>query len=106
MKKELNNFQVVWRMIKLVKPLVLPMCLAIIMGVVGFLCAIGIPVLSAMALFQLIGMYPHIPYFITIFLTNFFSFVINIKRNNDRHYQICYQGNEHCQDMHMRKEFQ
>lgn len=61
MKKELNNFQVVWRMIKLVKPLVLPMCLAIIMGVVGFLCAIGIPVLSAMALFQLIGMYPHLP---------------------------------------------
>ncbi|WP_270526438.1 amino acid ABC transporter ATP-binding/permease protein [Longibaculum muris] len=61
MKKELNNFQVVWRMMKLVKPLVLPMCLAIIMGVVGFLCAIGIPVLSAMALFQLVGMYPHLP---------------------------------------------
>lgn len=61
MKKELNNFQVVWRMMKLVKPLILPMCLAIIMGVVGFLCAIGIPVLSAMALFQLVGMYPHLP---------------------------------------------
>lgn len=61
MKKELNNFQVVWRMMKLVKPLVLPMCLAIIMGVVGFLCAIGIPVLSVMALFQLVGMYPHLP---------------------------------------------
>ena len=30
-------------------------------GVVGFLCAIGIPVLSAMALFQLVGMYPHLP---------------------------------------------
>ena len=36
MKKELNNFQVVWRMMKLVKPLILPMCLAIIMGAVSY----------------------------------------------------------------------
>lgn len=61
MKKELNNFQVVWRMMKLVKPLVLPMCFAVVMGVLGFLCAIGIPVLSAMALLQVMGMYAHLP---------------------------------------------
>lgn len=61
MKKELNNFQVVYRMIKLVKPLMLPMCFAVIMGVFGFMCAIGIPVLSAMALMQVAGMYPHLP---------------------------------------------
>ncbi|WP_050636425.1 amino acid ABC transporter ATP-binding/permease protein [Candidatus Stoquefichus sp. SB1] len=60
-KKEMNNFQVVWRMMKLVKPLALPMCFAIVMGVLGFLCAIGIPVLSTMALLQVTGMYPHLP---------------------------------------------
>lgn len=59
MKKELNNFQVVWRMLALVKPLALPMCFAVIMGVVGFLCAIGIPVVSVMALLQVTGMTPH-----------------------------------------------
>lgn len=60
MKNELNNFQVVWRMLALVKPLALPMCFAVIMGVLGFVCAIGIPVLSVMALLQIAGMYPHI----------------------------------------------
>ena len=45
MKKDLNNIQVVWRMLALVKPLALPMCFAVIMGVLGFICAIGIPVL-------------------------------------------------------------
>ena len=33
MKKELNNIQVVWRMLALVKPLTLPMSFAVIMGV-------------------------------------------------------------------------
>lgn len=61
MKKEMNNFQIIWRMMKLVKPLTLPMGFAIIMGVLGFVCAIGIPVLSAMALLQVAGMYPHLP---------------------------------------------
>lgn len=60
MKKEMNNFQVVWRMMKLVKPLTLPMCFAVLMGVLGFICAIGIPVLSTMALLQVMGMYPHL----------------------------------------------
>ncbi len=60
MKKELNNIQVVWRMLALVKPLTLPMSFAVIMGVLGFICAIGIPVLSVMALLQIAGMYPHI----------------------------------------------
>lgn len=61
MKKEMNNFQLVWRMMKLVKPLTLPMCFAVLMGVLGFICAIGIPVLSTMALLQVIGMHPHLP---------------------------------------------
>ncbi|MFR7590562.1 MAG: amino acid ABC transporter ATP-binding/permease protein [Longibaculum sp.] len=61
MKKEYSNFQLIWRMMKLVKPLTLPMCFAILMGVLGFICAIGIPVLSTMALLQIIGMYPHLP---------------------------------------------
>lgn len=60
MKKEFNNFQVVWRMLGLVKPLTMPMCLAVIMGVLGFVCAIGIPVLSTMALLQVAGMHPHL----------------------------------------------
>lgn len=57
----MSNIQVVWKMLKLVKPLTLPMLAAIILGVLGFLCAIGIPVLSIMALLQISGMYPHLP---------------------------------------------
>lgn len=57
----MNNFQVVYKMLKLVKPLTLPMLCAILTGVLGFCCAIGIPVLSAMALLQVMGMYPHFP---------------------------------------------
>ena len=37
------------------------MCLAIIMGVLGFLCAIGIPVFSSLALLQINGMKTHLP---------------------------------------------
>ena len=40
------------QLIKLVKPLSFIMCLAIIMGVLGFLCAIGIPVFSSLALLR------------------------------------------------------
>lgn len=40
------------QLIKLIKPLSLIMCLAIIMGVLGFLCAIGIPVFSSLALLR------------------------------------------------------
>ena len=54
MKKELTNLQVIKRLIKLVKPLMLPMCFAILMGVLGFICAIFIPVFSVMTLVQII----------------------------------------------------
>lgn len=57
----MNNFQVVYKMLKLVKPLTLPMLCAILTGVLGFCCAIGIPVLSSMALLQVTGMYAHFP---------------------------------------------
>ncbi len=60
MKKELTHFQVIMRLLKLVKPLTIPMCFAILLGVLGFLCAIFIPVLSVMALMQFLGMYVHI----------------------------------------------
>ena len=60
MHKEMGNIKVMGRLIQLVKPLTPIMLMAIIMGVLGYLCAIGIPVLSSMALFQLTGMYPHL----------------------------------------------
>ena len=56
----MGNIKVMGRLIQLVKPLTPIMLIAIIMGVLGYLCAIGIPVLSSMALFQLTGMYPHL----------------------------------------------
>lgn len=59
--KPLTNSQVVMRLIRLVKPLILPMCFAIILGVLGFICAIGIPVVSTMALMQVVGMKAHLP---------------------------------------------
>ena len=60
MKKQ-SNIKIMLRMITLVKPLSLHMIGAITLGVLGFLCAIGIPVISAMLLFSLVGMYKHIP---------------------------------------------
>ncbi len=59
MNKELTNFQVIMRLIRLVKPLTIPMIVAITLGVLGFLCAIGIPVLSTMAIMQILGMTSH-----------------------------------------------
>lgn len=56
MKKEMSNISVILRMIKLVKPLTLIMCLAIIMGVLGYLCAILIPVLSSFIVLKISGM--------------------------------------------------
>lgn len=56
-----SNVQVILKMLKLVKPLTLPMLLAIFLGVLGFLCAIAIPVISVMAILQISGMYPHFP---------------------------------------------
>ncbi len=76
MKKELNNIQVVWRMLALVKPLTLPMSFAVIMGVLGFICAIGIPVLSVMALLQIAGMYPPYRY---VYVVNLFTWYGSVK---------------------------
>ena len=60
MDKKQGNIKIMFRMMGLVKPLALPMCFAILLGVLGFICAIGIPVLSAMAVLQIAGMYPHL----------------------------------------------
>lgn len=57
----MNNIQLIWKMLKLVKPLTLPMIGAVCLGVLGFLCAIGIPVISVMAILQVTGMYAHFP---------------------------------------------
>lgn len=73
MKKELNNFQVVWRMLALVKPLTLPMCFAIVMGILGFLCAIFIPVLSVMALLQVTGMEFHLDLSMLLYMLIFIA---------------------------------
>lgn len=66
-----SNVQVILKMLKLVKPLTLPMLLAIFLGVLGFLCAIGIPVISVMAILQISGMYSHFPleYLLVILLS-------------------------------------
>ena len=58
MNKE-SNIKIMLRMMKLVKPLFVQMTGAITLGVLGFLCAIGIPVVSAMLLLSVIGMYTH-----------------------------------------------
>lgn len=57
----MNNFQLIIKMLRLVKPLTLWMIVAVLLGVLGFLCAIGIPVIAVMALLQVTGMYAHFP---------------------------------------------
>lgn len=54
--KKYSSLYVVMRLIKLIKPLLLPMIVAIVLGVLGYLCAMGIPILSTVALLQIIGM--------------------------------------------------
>lgn len=61
MTREISYMKLMWRLIQLVKPLTLQMIIAIIMGILGYLCAISIPVLSTMALLQVIGMKAHFP---------------------------------------------
>lgn len=51
----MNVLQIFYRLIKLVFPLTGYMLCAILMGVAGFLCAIGIPTLASMALIQFLG---------------------------------------------------
>jgi ATP-binding cassette subfamily C protein len=50
--KQRSNLAIMAGLIGLVKPLMLHMILAVTMGVVGFLCAIGIPVLGAAAIYE------------------------------------------------------
>jgi len=57
----MSSINVIFKMLKLVKPLLFQMIIAIILGVLGFICAIALPVLSVMALMQGMGMYTHIP---------------------------------------------
>lgn len=56
-----SNIKIMIRMMRLVKPLTLQMIGAITLGVLGFLCAIGIPVLSTMLLLSGVGMVEHLP---------------------------------------------
>ena len=42
----MSNFKVMRKMITLVAPLSGVMCIAVLMGVIGYLCAIFIPVLA------------------------------------------------------------
>ncbi|MCD7894493.1 MAG: ABC transporter ATP-binding protein/permease [Erysipelotrichaceae bacterium] len=50
---KLSGFQVMRRLIVLVKPLMPIMFIAILMGVLGFVCAIGIPIISIHALLNI-----------------------------------------------------
>lgn len=54
-----SNIKVMLKMMELVKPLSIHMTSAIFLGVLGFLCAIGIPTVSSMILLSLVGMYQH-----------------------------------------------
>ena len=54
-----SNIKIMLRMLKLVKPLSVQMIGAITLGVLGFLCAIGIPVISSMILLSIRGMYEY-----------------------------------------------
>ncbi|MEG0276950.1 MAG: ABC transporter ATP-binding protein [Coprobacillus sp.] len=64
----MSNTKVILRLIKLIKPLTIPMIFAVIMGVLGFVCAIAIPVLSVMALLQIAGMYAHLDLSIILYI--------------------------------------
>ncbi len=54
MKTKRNNFLIMLSLIKLLRPLVLPMLIAIVMGVLGFISAFGIPVFAVYAIFSAI----------------------------------------------------
>lgn len=56
MKKTRGNFAVMARLVGLVRPLLGVMLGAVAMGVVGFLCAIFIPVLGSWALLDVLGL--------------------------------------------------
>ena len=56
---EMKGMYVILRMLQFVKPLIFPMIFAVILGVLGFICAIGIPVIAIMGVMQVLGMVPH-----------------------------------------------
>lgn len=61
----MSKLQVMRRMVGLVRPLILPMCIAVLTGVLGFVCAIAIPVLGALSALALAAAGPteaHVPY--------------------------------------------
>lgn len=51
-----NGFSVMKKLLKLVSPFALIMCITIIMGVVGFLAAIGITVVGAVGVLNILGL--------------------------------------------------
>lgn len=55
MKRKQSGFKIMMRLIKLVKPLAFFMVLAVILGVMGFLCAIQITVVGSMTLLTAAG---------------------------------------------------
>ena len=50
-----KNFKIALKMVKMVRPLVLYMIAAIIMGILGFLCSTFIPILGSMGILQASG---------------------------------------------------
>lgn len=54
--KKRSNISIVWKLIKLVYPLIPMMILAIFTGVVGFLCAIFLSILGSQAVLTIMGM--------------------------------------------------
>lgn len=54
-RKEMGNFAVMMRMIVLIKGLLFPMACAIVMGILGFLCAIFIPFVSVFTILTILG---------------------------------------------------
>ena len=52
--KKRSNFQVMTRLVGLIKPLIIYMLFAVITGVIGFICASGVTVIAAIALVHII----------------------------------------------------
>lgn len=68
----MSTLKIVFRMLKLVKKLIIPMIIAVLLGVLGFCCAISIPVICALVVMQQFGMFVHIPmaYLLVILLSS------------------------------------
>lgn len=57
----MSTMKIVMKMLGLVKRLIFPMIIAVLLGVLGFCCAISIPVISALVVMEQFGMFAHIP---------------------------------------------